>query len=789
MSAKPDIETVTIEIDGVEMQAPKGAMIIEAADDANIYIPRFCYHKKLPIAANCRMCLIEVEGVPKPLPACATPVNDGMKVMTRSEFAKKAQKGVMEFLLINHPLDCPICDQGGECELQDIAMGYGGDVSRYTDRKRVVADKNIGPLIATEMTRCIHCTRCIRALELVGGEPELGGMGRGDRTTIGTYIEQSIDSEMSGNVIDVCPVGALTAKPSRFTARAWELRAAAGVAAHDCVGSNTQIHTWEGKVQRTVPDENESINEVWLSDRDRFAYEGLNSDDRLESPMMKRNGEWQQVDWTEALDAVVDGLKAANGAIGALLSPSSTVEEGWLMQKLMRGLGSNNIDHRIRQQDFSGDDVDPAAPALGCGIDDIESVNACLLVGTNIRLDQPIVSHRLRKAANNGAAIMSVSSGHTINYDLCADIVTSPANIAAELAAITRAMLEITREAEPQGLAALLDGVELSNTHRDIADKLKNASNARVIVGMQAMAYADYNSIRMLASQLATLAGAGFGFLPQGANATGLSLVGALPHRTAGGVAASGAGLNAADMFANAQRAYMLHGIEIERDCADPVAAQRAVENADFVVVMSPYITDAMKSYASVILPVAPYAETSGAFVNAAGTWQQFKGVVTPKGETRPAWKVLRVLGNLCELDGFEQLSSEEVLQDACIDMGDVTLDSRISWQAPSQNKIEGVVRISDLPSYGVDAIVRRAGSLQKTTHAACDCACMNANTIAAQGLAATEQVLVCQGEQCVSMKLVENNNVPDGCLSVDATTDSTTKLGTAYQPVTVEKD
>ncbi|MGD8514402.1 MAG: NADH-quinone oxidoreductase subunit NuoG [Granulosicoccaceae bacterium] len=785
MSAKPDTnaDMVTIEIDGVEMQAPKGAMIIEAADDANIYIPRFCYHKKLPIAANCRMCLVQVENVPKPLPACATPVNDGMKVFTRSEFARRAQKGVMEFLLINHPLDCPICDQGGECELQDIAMGYGSDVSRYSEQKRVVADKNIGPLIETEMTRCIHCTRCIRTIELVGGEPELGGMGRGDRLTIGTYIERSIDSEMSGNVIDVCPVGALTAKPSRFGARAWELRAHDGLSAHDCIGSNTEIHTWQGKIMRTVPAENEAINEVWLSDRDRYAYEGINSSDRLETPMIKRNGEWTTVDWSEALDAVADGLRAANGSIGALMSPSSTVEEAWLMQQLVRGLGSNNIDHRLRQQDFSADSHDPVAPVLGRGIEDLEHIDACLLIGSHISKDQPIAAHRLRKAANSGARIMMVSGAdYTPNYPLAANIITSPANLVGELAAVAKALLEITREAEPQGLAGLLDGVEVNDTHRAIADRLKLGTNAIVVIGMQAMAHPQYAMLRQLASQIAGSADAGFGFLTQGANAVGMSLAGALPHQ--------GAGLNAMQMLSTPQQAYVLFGIEPEHDCADPLTARKALDDADFVTVMTPFVTDEMRAYATVLLPVAPYSETSGTFVNAAGTWQSFAGSARPVGETRPGWKVLRVLGNSCELDGFDQLSSEEVLQDARNAIGDVTHDTRVDWQQPTTVATEtGITRISDMPSYGIDAVVRRATALQHTTHAARETARMNAATIARLGLADSKRVLVCEGDECASLELECDESVPDSCVALDATTEAAAKLGAAYNNVTVEQD
>mgnify|MGYP000486279152 CR=1 FL=1 len=464
MSAKPEIsaeDMVTIEIDGVSMQARKGSMIIHAADDSNIYIPRFCYHKKLPIAANCRMCLVEVEKVPKPLPACATPVAEGMKIFTRSEFAKKAQESVMEVLLINHPLDCPICDQGGECELQDIAMGYGGSSSRFAESKRVVQDKNIGPLIATEMTRCIHCTRCIRTLELVNGESELGAMNRGNRTTIGTYIESSVDSEMSGNIIDVCPVGALTAKPSRFSARAWEMRAHGSIAAHDCVGSNINVHTYNKKAVRTVPAENEAINEVWISDRDRYAYEALNGDTRLTTPMIKVGNEWQETDWNTALDEVGAGLRDQGDAIGCLVSPNVTTEEAFLAQRLLRGLGSQNIDHRIGQQDFSDDGQLPLVQSLGCSIDALESVNAALLIGANIGHDQSIVSHRLRKNVANGGHLMLMNLVDSDkNFPVQDNIITCHFAMANELVANVKLMVENDRLIVMPAVAELFEAAK-----------------------------------------------------------------------------------------------------------------------------------------------------------------------------------------------------------------------------------------------------------------------------------------------------------------------------------------
>jgi len=793
MSAKPEInaeDMVNIEIDGVPVQAAKGAMIIHAADDANAYIPRFCYHKKLPIAANCRMCLVQVENVPKPLPACATPVAEGMKIFTNSEFAKKAQKAVMEFLLINHPLDCPICDQGGECELQDIAMGYGRSVSRFVETKRVVADKDIGPLIATEMTRCIHCTRCIRTLELVGGENELGAMGRGNRTTIGTYIENSVDSEMSGNVIDVCPVGALTAKPSRFAARAWEMRSAGGVAGHDCVGSNINTHTRNKEVVRVVPAENEQINEVWISDRDRYAYEGLNSESRLTSPMIKVNGKWQETDWNTALEEVVESLRASKDSIAGLMSPNVTTEEAFLMQKLLRDLGATSVDHRIGQQDFSDDGQAPAVQGLGFTVDAIEDLDAALLIGSNNRHDQPIASHRLRKAVEKGANVMLINStDYDFNYPVAESIVVHPGAMATELAAVVKAMLEISQEQAPDGLAALIDSVAVTDNHRTIADNLKVAANSAVVIGTQAMAMANLSTLRQLAALLARLADASFSLLPRGANSVGATLAGAVPFAGVGGKEVN-AGSSAAAMFDSPNTAYMLMNIEPERDCINPAQAMRALNSADFIVALTPYDSDAIRSYANVMLPTAPYSETSGTFVNASGTWQRFAANCSPRGETRPAWKVLRVLGNLLELNGYEYLSSEEVRAEVERDSANLIMDNQPSWQCPaSLGNADELVRIGYLPIYGTDNVVRRSDALQQTVHAASEAVLMNAETANNLGITDATKVVVGQGDDEVSAPLSLDESLPTNCVLINSTTVTSSGLGAPYHAVTVMKD
>jgi NADH-quinone oxidoreductase subunit G len=466
MSANPETvaeDMLCVEIDGVEYKARKGAMIIEVTDENGINVPRFCYHKKLPVAANCRMCMVEVEKAPKPLPACATPVMDGMKISTRSEYAKNAQRAVMEFLLINHPLDCPICDQGGECELQDVALEYGRGVSRFSEKKRVVKDKNFGPLIASDMTRCIHCTRCVRFLQHVAGFKEMGGMGRGENVEIGTYIEHNIESELSGNIIDVCPVGALTSKPFRFTARAWEMEQTRSVASHDCIGSNLFLHTRRGKLMRAAPRENEPINEVWLSDRDRFSYQGVNSGDRLEQPMVKRADGWHAAEWEEALHIVAQALRErvenqGPDQLGVLVSPSATLEEQVLLNRLAEGLGVSNIDHRLRQSDFSGQQEQPLFPYLGQSIEALECVNAALVVGANPRKDQPIIGHRLRKAAKAGARVMFVNSvdyGYT--FQAAHKAIVTPSRMPQTLAGVAAALLQSKKARAPQNLQSIID--------------------------------------------------------------------------------------------------------------------------------------------------------------------------------------------------------------------------------------------------------------------------------------------------------------------------------------------
>ena len=783
-------EQVNIEVNGIPLKARKGAMLIEVTDAAGIPIPRFCYHKKLSIAANCRMCLVEVERAPKPLPACATPVMEGMKVYTESPKAIAAQKGTMEFLLINHPLDCPICDQGGECELQDVALGYGGDVSRFAERKRVVKDKDIGPLVATDMTRCIHCTRCVRFGEEIAGLREMGATGRGENVEIGTYVSKAVASELSGNIIDLCPVGALTAKPSRYKGRSWEYVQHAGIAPHDSVGSNIFIHTLRGQVMRVVPRENEQVNETWLSDRDRFSYEGIYSDDRLSKPLLGG----VESEWENALEAAASGLKAVIArhgadAVGFLVSPTATVEELYLAQKLARGLGVNNIDHRLRQADFSDQDTAPAFPWLGQSLDALERMGAALLIGSNVRMEQPLVGHRLRKAALAGGQIMFINPrDFDFRFPVAAKVIADPVGMVTALAGVAQAVAELKGEILPAALAPLALFAP-SDSARTMAAHLVNNAAATVLLGNLAVAHPAYAQLRALAVFIARCSGATLGYLPEAANSAGGWLAGALPHRLPGAKPAPRAGLDAQAMLADPRKAYVLVGIEPELDCWDGAAALNALQGAELVVALSPYASAVTKRYARVILPVATFAETSGTYVNAEGSWQSFTGASRPFGEARPAWKVLRVLGNLCGLQGFEYLGSEDVLAEArsaCAqvkpDNMTATLDKPL---APLQTM--GLQRVADVPIYAVDALVRRARALQSSPLAQPAEVRLHPDVAAELGVVGREQVQVSRNGVAVDLPLVLDESLPKGCAWIPAGLNASVALGPSVGPVVIQ--
>ena len=792
-----DTTMASIEIDGKKIETRDGAMVIEAADEAGIYIPRFCYHKKLSIAANCRMCLVEVEKAAKPLPACATPVTDGMRIFTKSKKAIEAQKGVMEFLLINHPLDCPICDQGGECELQDIAMGYGNDVSKFAEKKRVVQDKDLGPLIATDMTRCIHCTRCVRFGTEIAGIRELGATGRGEHMEIGTYISRNVTSEMSGNVIDLCPVGALTSKPFRFSARAWELIERDSIAPHDCIGSNLQLHIRGGKeVVRVVPRENEDINETWISDRDRFSYEALTSEDRVTTPQIKVDGVWLETDWETALQATITGVNrviAESGAdqFGALASPTATAEELFLLQKLMRKLRINNIDHRIRQTDFSHESADPVFPYLGQDIRNLENNNAVLLIGSNIRKDQPIVAHRFRKTSHNGLKLMHVNA---VDYDfyipVASKIIVSPADFASQLAAVCKAVIEKTGVKAPEGFESLASAVTVNETHRLVAENLITGKVSSVILGAQTLNHPMASTLRVLASFIAKATNSHFGCLPEAGNSAGAWIAGVTSHRGVGGKAAEQPGLNASDMLTKGLQGYLLLNVEPDIESATPMQALSSLNNADFVVVLGSFISENVRQYADVILPVAPFTETSGTFINVEGKWQSFAGAVAPAGDARPAWKVFRVLGNMFGIDGFDYITSEDVLNELKQQASNIEGDYTIPWYRPDSLSGEGggqLVRVAEMQMYAGDYIQRRAASLQSTFDA--DVAAIRINKSLAEKLGFVDgaKAVASQNGSDVTLPIIVDEQVANDSVLIHAGLAASAKLDSSFTPILIK--
>lgn len=791
-------ELITITVDGQQIKAPKGAVLIDVTDKAGIAIPRFCYHKKLSVAANCRMCLVDVEKAPKPMPACATPVMDGMIVHTLSKRAVDAQKSTMEFLLINHPLDCPICDQGGECELQDVAMGYGGDISQYSDTKRVVFDKNIGPLISTEFTRCILCTRCVRFGDEIAGMRELGGIGRGDTMEIGTYISKSVASEMSGNVIDICPVGALTAKPSRYAARAWEMTQYPSIAPHDSVGSNIFIHTLRDKVIRVVPRDNEEINEVWISDRDRFSYEGMYSDDRVTKPMVKQNGEWVETEWQSALETTHAGLTKVINARGAdsvasMVSATSTLEELYLLQKMLRGLGSNNIDHRLRQIDFSDQADAPVMPWLGMHIKDLEKINSVLLVGNNIRKEQPIIAHRIRKAVQHHDANVSFVNpcDYGFNFKVKTGLVTDVSAMTAELAALAKAAIEKSGGSVADCLKDMVNAASVTEDHKNIVAALSSdkADKSVVMLGNIAVNHPEFALIRSLSNEIAKHTESQLSYTAEFSNTAGAWLAGAVPHRQTGGVASSVAGIDAAQMLDGNVKAFINFNIEPEFDCSDATKATDAMKKADFVVVMTAFATDAMKEYADVILPIATFAETSGTYVNMEGFWQGARGCVSPMGSARPGWKVIRVLANQFDLDGFEQISSDDVMKEMKTFCSDIQLDNnKVSSSIADYAKQPDLARVGDTPIYAGDMLVRRAAALQQTEDANVACVKVNSKQADALKLNGAEKVCIKQNDKTTVMPLVIDEGVADNNISIPAGLIETAGLGGAYGAITVEK-
>jgi NADH-quinone oxidoreductase subunit G len=774
-----------LQIDGKAVTVPDGSVVMHAADAAGIYVPHFCYHKKLSIAANCRMCLVDIEKMPKPMPACATPVTTGMVVRTKSDKALKAQQSVMEFLLINHPLDCPICDQGGECQLQDLAVGYGGSASRYTEEKRVVAVKDVGPLISmAEMSRCIHCTRCVRFGQEVAGAMELGMIHRGEHSEITTVAGQTVDSELSGNMIDICPVGALTSKPFRYSARTWELSRRKSVSPHDSTGANLVVQVKGGTVMRVLPLENEAVNECWIADRDRFSYEALNGPGRLRQPMLKQGGRWQAVDWTTALNYVADGLKRVKAefgtsAIGALAHPMATVEELHLLAKLVRGLGSESIDHRLRLGDGAASPAAGKAHWLGRPIATLSALDRAFVIGSFLRKDHPLFAQRLRQAAKRGARIASLNAVHDDwALPVAATLTAAPSAWVQQLADVAAALAKMA------GVPAPLPA-DPGPHAQAVAELLASGEHKAVLLGNTAAQHPQASQLHALAAWIAERCGATVGFLGEGGNTVGAQLVGALP---------GAGGLNAAQMLSQPMKALVLLHTEPTLDSANPAATQAVLAQSGLVVAMTSFFEgddSPLAQAADVLLPTAPFTETGGSFVNAEGRVQGFHGVVKPLADTRPGWKILRVLGNLLGLQGFEQETVEAVRAEALGDESTLAtrLDNRSSTPlALPAAPAPGLERIADVPLYATDPLVRRAPALQQTADARAPVAGLPIALWQSLGLQVGDSVRLRQGPTSAVLPAREEPGLAATAVRVSAGHPATASLGAMFGAITVER-
>ncbi len=778
----------TIEIDGKTFEVENGKMIIEVADEAGIHIPRFCYHKKLSVAANCRMCLVEIENSKKTVPACATPVNQGMKVFTQSAAALKSQKAVMEFLLINHPLDCPICDQGGECELQDVSMGYGESEGEYDETKRSVDDKSLGTLIATEMTRCIHCTRCVRFGEEIAGLREMGAPGRGEHVEIGTYVEKSLSSEISGNIIDLCPVGALTSKPYRFTARSWELTQKPGIAPHDCIGSHIYMHTRRGKLMRVVPKEMESINETWISDRDRFSYTASYNDNRLAQPMLKQNGKWKAVDWSSALNYVASKLgevlaKDGPESMAAFASPSSTTEELFVLQKWMRALKVNNLDFRLRQTDFSADKFKQSGIKNTMNYADIEQQNGILLLGTHVQREVPLAMAKIRKAFLNGAKVASIN---VADYDFSVptevSLIAHPLEFEQHIIALMQA-LKIKLEGK---LLEWSESIKVHSQHKDIA-KLLKSEKAVIITGSIFENHPRYAVLRHCLEQITTHSGIQWIHLSVGSNTQGAWAAGFVPHMQAAGSESEEVGLNVHQALASKLKAFILHQVDPDLDFDDAVAANKALSQAEFVVAVTPFKTTSLLENADVLLPMALSFETSGTYVNVDNSWQTFEGAAQPFDAARPAWKIYRVLANLSHCEGFDYVSSDEILSELKILMNVEPRLNKNTYQLPAQMAeiTNDVYRMGEVALYGSDIVVRHALPLQNAASA--DQIQVRIHPTLAKELGIGEKVTVTSGKNKLTLPVIFDNSLQEKVVVIPSACQETMALGSSFTTVTLK--
>ena len=782
------VNMIEIHVDGKPVEVPQGSMVMHATNKLGTYVPHFCYHKKLSIAANCRMCLVEVEKAPKPLPACATPVMAGMKVFTHSAKAVEAQKSVMEFLLINHPLDCPICDQGGECQLQDLAVGYGKSSSRYKEEKRVVFHKNVGPLISMEeMSRCIHCTRCVRFGQEVAGVMELGMINRGEHSEITTFVGQTVDSELSGNMIDICPVGALTSKPFRYAARTWELVRKRSISPHDAVGTNTTVQTKANHVMRVVALENEAINECWISDRDRFAYEGLNSPDRLTTPMVKQNGQWLETDWQSALDYVVHSLgdiqkQHGSQALAALAHPIASTEELYLLQKVMRGLGSQQIESRLRQTDTRGSAV---LPWLGMPIAKLGELKRVLVIGSHLRKDLPLIAARVRTATKQGLKVYRLDAGgNDWLMPIAAHLKSKPSQWVDQLGQIAQAIAQAKSISSPSGLAVK----SVSREAQTIADqllsniKLESPEPQAILLGSLAIAHPNASDLHVLAEFIAKHTGCTFGFLCEGGNAVAAQMVGATQGNQG----------SIETVLQSKARAYVMLHVEPLNDLPNPQHTRSALQAADTVIAMSAYTSPDLLELADVILPITPYTETIGSYVNMAGQVQTIQPSVRPLADARPAWKVLRALGSLLNLEGFLYNLPEEVYADAFAKPVQDLLNNGFTATPEVQQRVPlaaALERLADQPIYSSDAIVRRAPALQRTRDAKDATMVGVGQTLWAQlSLQAGDRVVLAQNGHTVEASVLLQPDLADGVVRIATATELSGQLASMFGEVSLSK-
>ena len=756
---------IKIKIDGKALEVKPKTSIIEVADKVGIDIPRFCYHKKLSVAANCRMCLVEVKNFAKPLPACATQVMEGMEISTKSKFTKDTQKSVMEFLLINHPLDCPICDQGGECDLQDTAVAYGASKTRYTEEKRVVFDKNIGPLISTDLTRCIQCTRCVRFLKEVGGMAELGLIGRGEHAEISAYVDKSVESELSGNIIDLCPVGALTSKPFRYSARSWELSRRSTIACHDSLGSNIEAHVKDNIVKRVIPKENESINECWISDRDRFSYQGLNHKDRINLPLKREKNQWKEIDWEEAYELIEKNItdidiKKSN-KIGIICSPQSTLEEGFLLKKIAKELNTSHIDYRLLEQSFSENNN-----WLGCKIDEIESHDAILVVGSNLKHDQPLLAHRFRRYANKRNNFSIITSYDDFYSTRCLEkvIVNPSAYINYLLMILKQVQLSTKYKINSEVIKNLLKAAKPSNEAKRIAKSLLSNKSKAIFLGHQILHLDDGDNIKLVAMHIAQAVGATFGLIPGYANSVGLNELNLNTDN-----------ISADKILSQSKEAYIIMNFDPLYDYHSPKKINSALKKAKFNLAISPYISDSFKEF-DVVLPMTPFTETSGTFINMEKTIQSFSAVTPPVGQSRPGWKILRVLANFLQLEGFSYDSSEEVKTDAIIEM-DKKNEFSLNDFKPS-NIERGIEVLNVVRANDSDMIVRRATSLHQNKNKDQSCCLINPTTMLEEGLIEGQKIKISSSEAEILINVKADDNVCLNAVVIYGKQDETFILG-----------